>query len=88
MLKKTDNAEEQFNADLNALLLKWSGKNRDGSFAAAEMDAWEYQANNSIGNNSIGIEIHIPGIYNELGECSRPTQCITLGQSVAAKEPQ
>ena len=76
-----EEVEKQFRADLNELLLKWSGKNRDGSFEATVFEAWVYQT-----NNSIGIEIHIPGLYNELGECSRPPHCITLGQSVEAKE--
>jgi len=76
-----EEVEEQFRAELNELLLKWSAKDNDGSFTAAEIDAWEQRGN-------AYVDVEIPGLYNELGKCYREPQCITLGQSVEAKELQ
>jgi len=83
MLKKTDNAEEQFRADLNELLLKWSGTYySNGAFCSASIIADGDDAGN------YWFEVYIPAIHSEDGSVERCAFSIEFDEIIEAKEPQ
>jgi hypothetical protein len=82
LLKQTDKAEEQFRADLNELLLKWSGTHDNGVFWAACIEA------EGDDDGNYWFEVCIPSIHSEDGSAERCAFSVEFDRVIEAKEPQ
>jgi len=81
-VEQTNSVVAQFNADLNALLLKYSGTYLNGVLDPAYIEASVDYKGDCI------FEVYIPAIFDKSEKIVRHSVDIEFGSVFEAKEPQ